>query len=134
MNGAFLLKFWKLTCSFSLRSKTDFVWIISRQFFTWYSNVFELEKHSKQNRQFFKSLFWSINTVWCFIFTTKSINGNIILFFYFCIVSFMNRNFMPLQLCCFSKSLSTFLIFAGFLFTGFNYLTKHHLKHSLSSF
>ena len=28
----------------------------------------------------------------------------------------------------FAHSLSTILIFAGFLFTGFNYLTKHHLS------
>ena len=35
----------------------------------------------------FKSLFESINTLWCFIFITKHINGKIILFFYFYIAT-----------------------------------------------
>ena len=83
---------------------------------------------------FFKSLFWSISTVWSFIFITKYINGIIILFFYFCIVFLWEGNFMSLKVSCFTNSFSTFLIFAGFLFIGLKYLTKHHLKHSLSSF
>ena len=83
---------------------------------------------------FFESLLWSINLVWSFIFITKYINGNITLFFYFCKVCFMNRKFYFFKTKLFVKSLSTFLNFSGFLFTGFKYLTKHELQHSLSSF
>ena len=43
-------------------------------------------------------------------------------------------NFTSLKLSCLTKSLSTFLNFSGFLFTGFKYLTKHELQHSLYSF
>ena len=37
VNSAFLnfLKFWQLIYSFSSRNKTDFLWLIDRQFFTW---------------------------------------------------------------------------------------------------
>ena len=58
----------------------------------------------------------------------------VILFFNFCIVFFVNRKFYVLILNCFGKFPSTFLILAWFLVTGFKYLTKHHLKQSLSSF
>ena len=62
---------------------------------------------------------------------SSSLNGNIILFFYFCIVFFMNKIFYTLSY--FANFLSAFLIFAGFLFKGFKYLNKHYLKYLLSS-
>ena len=75
---------------------------------------------------FLKSLFQSINTVWCFIFIIKHNNGNIILFFHFCIVFFINRKFYNFKIKLFYQ--------LRFLFTVFTYLTKYHLKHSYSSF
>ena len=53
MSGTFtnLLKFWKLTYWPFSGSKTDFVWLIARQFFTWHFSIFELEKHCTQYRQ-----------------------------------------------------------------------------------
>ena len=41
--------------------------------------------------------------------------------------------FISLKLSLFAKSLSAFVILAGWWFAGFKYLIKDHLKHSLSS-
>ena len=61
-NGAVanLLKFWKLTHWFFSRSKTDFVWLIARQCFTWHSKILELEKHCKKYRE-------KCFLPWCFV-------------------------------------------------------------------
>ena len=52
MNGAFdnLLKHWQLTYEPSPGRKTDFVWLIAREFFTWHSNTFVPEKQCKKYR------------------------------------------------------------------------------------
>ena len=42
-------------------------------------------------------------------------------------------NFMSLQSSLFEKSLSAFVILAGSWSAGFKYVTKHYLRHSLSS-
>ena len=57
-----------------------------------------------------------------FIFITKVINGNIVLFFYFSIFFFFQEIY-------FFK-----IKFARVFFTGFKYLDKDHLKYSLSSY
>ena len=36
---------------FIFNIKTDFVGLIARQYFTWQSNTFDLEKHCKQYQQ-----------------------------------------------------------------------------------
>ena len=46
----------------------------------------------------------------------------------------MTGNFTLLKLNCLVTYSSTFLIFAGFLFTGFKYLAECYLKHLLSSY
>ena len=62
INGAFvnLSKFQKFTHSFSSGIKTDFVWVITRQFLTWGSSTLELEKHWKQ---YYQKYFLP----WCFV-------------------------------------------------------------------
>ena len=42
-------------------------------------------------------------------------------------------HFVSLKLGSFAKSLSALIILAGWWSSGCNYLTKQHLKHSLSS-
>ena len=42
-------------------------------------------------------------------------------------------NFMSLKSSLFAKSLSAFVLLHGWWYAEFNYLTKHHSKHSLSS-
>ena len=62
-------------------------------------------------------------------------NADGILFFkkMFCISLTLIGNFMSLMSSFLAKSLSAFVIFPGLRATGCRYLTKHHLKHSLSS-
>ena len=65
----------------------------------------------------------------------KHFNRNIILFFIFLqSLSYEQENLEILKIICFGNSLLTFLIFAGFLFTVFIYLTKNHLKRTISWF
>ena len=45
----------------------------------------------------------------------------------------LTGEFMSLTSTVLAKSLSTFIILAGLWSAGFKDLTKHHLKHSLSS-
>ena len=56
----------------------------------------------------------------------------ILLFFSISAYFSWTESVMTKKLSCFANSLSRFVIFAGFLFTGFKYLTKRCLKHSLS--
>ena len=73
-----------------------------------------------------------------FIFITKNTNANGILFFFFffsilwtSLILTENVTFFKSNL--FVKSLSIFVIFLGLWSVGLTHLTKHHLKHSLSS-
>ena len=76
----------------------------------------------------FKGLFWSINTVWFFVFITKWKYYLVFLFLH-CLL--YEQDILHLKLFCkFSVSISNF---AGFLFKGFKYLNKHYLKYLLSS-
>ena len=51
----------------------------------------------------------------------------------FVILLIFTGNFMPLKSSLFAKSLSAFVILLGLWSAVFMRLTKHHLKHSLSS-
>ena len=73
-----------------------------------------------------------------FIFITKNTNANGILFFFFffsilwtSLILTENVTFFKSNL--FVKSLSIFVIFLRLWSVGLTHLTKHHLKHSLSS-
>ena len=54
--------------------------------------------------------------------------------FLFSVFFFINRKWYTFKIKLFCNFLSIILLFVGFLFSGFNYLLKHHLKHSLSFF
>ena len=77
---------------------------------------------------FFRNIFWYIDWIFLFIFITKNVNANGIYLF-----SFVQISPIWVQSSLFAKSLSAFVIFLGVWCTGFMYLIKHHLKHSLSS-
>ena len=74
-----------------------------------------------------------------FIFITKNTNANGILFLFFFFFSILwtslilNENVTFFKSNLFVKSLSIFVIFLGLWSVGLTHLTKHHLKHSLSS-
>ena len=46
----------------------------------------------------------------------------------------LTENFMALKSSFLAKPLSAFVILAGWWSPGFRYLTKHHLKQSLSQY
>ena len=72
-----------------------------------------------------------------FIFITKNTNANGILFFFFFSILWtsliLTENVTFFKSNLFVKSLSIFVIFLGLWSVGLTHLTKHHLKHSLSS-
>ena len=63
-----------------------------------------------------------VNMVWIFIFISKYVNADFILFFNFAKSLLWTGSFMPLKLSCYANSLSVFVIITGFLSTGFKYL------------
>ena len=67
------------------------------------------------------------------IFVNKNTNTDGILFFDFVNVSNITGNFIPLKSSFLANLLLAFVILAGLRSGGFKCLTKHHLKHSLSS-
>ena len=67
------------------------------------------------------------------IFITKNTTADGIFFSILCISLTLTGNFMSLKSRLLAKALSAFVILAGLQSAGFKYLTKHHLKDSLSS-
>ena len=81
----------------------------------------------------FSSQHWYIDWMFFFIFTAQNTNFNRIIFFYFMLSLSLTGNFMSLKSSLFAKSLSAFVIILELWSAGFKYMTKPHLKHSLSS-
>ena len=85
----------------------------------------------------FEITFWHNKWIFFLVLTTKNTNVDTILFFNFLkfyqfLSLILKRNFISLKSTSFAKSLSRFLILADLWSAGWKYLTKHHLKHSLS--
>ena len=78
------------------------------------------------------SIFWYIDWISFLIFINK-ITTAAGFFFNFVNIFYFTGNFMSLKSSLFEKSLSFFVILAGLRSPGCKYLTKHHLKHPLSS-
>ena len=76
---------------------------------------------------------WYIDWMFFFVFTAKNTNFDRIIFFYFMLSLSLTGNFMCLKSSFFAKSLSAFVIILWLWSVGFKYMTKPHLKHSLSS-
>ena len=82
----------------------------------------------------FHNNFWYINWMFFLIFIIKSTNVDWILFFDFLNVSNFYWKFYAFKIKLFYNIFfSSFFILLELWFTGFKYLTKIHLKHSLLS-
>ena len=67
------------------------------------------------------------------IFITKTLLLMEFFFSILCTSLTLSGNFMPLESNFLAKSQSNFMILLGLWHAGCKYLTKHQLKHSLSS-
>ena len=76
---------------------------------------------------FFKVFFGHLDWIPYLVFITKNTNADRILFFNFLkIFDFSKFDLFP-------SNLQAFVIIFGLWSAGCKYMTKHHLKHSLSS-
>ena len=86
---------------------------------------------------FFTKFFGCINWMSLLIFIIRNTNANgiVFLFFFFSFVHISNLtgNFMSLKSSFLAKFLLAFVLLLSLWSAGCKYLTKHHLKHSLSS-
>ena len=88
----------------------------------------------KNGKMFFsRTISCYVNWMFFLVFITKITNANAILFFQFWNVSNFDWNFYVFNIELFPKIFSAFVTFAGWWSAGFMYMTKLHLKRSLSS-